>query len=216
MKPLIVALCCLACTQAALARESKSASAGWVNITPSTSLKAWTRVPIPPSHPLNPVSQWSLDTAHRVIVCEGNGGHEWLRYNHVYRNFVFELQWKLTKMPGAKYNSGVFVRNNKSGSIWYQAQVGSTDGGYFFGDNPVNGELKRFNLRSQIPAQHMKLPGQWNTYRIRCVGTTLTLWVNGAKQNEFTQCNYPQGYIGLEAEGSQIEFRNLRVRVLPN
>jgi Domain of Unknown Function (DUF1080) len=216
MKQLVTGLCLLVCANLALAQAPNGDAPIWVNITPTSSLKQWTRVPIPPSHSLSPISQWELDTVRHVIVCEGNRGHEWLRYNHLYGNFVFELQWKLTKLPGAKYNSGVFVRNNQSGSIWYQAQVGSTDGGYFFGDNPENGELKRFNLRSQIPVQHMKLPGNWNTYRIRCVGKTITLWVNGFKQSEFTECNNPRGYVGLEAEGARIEFRTLKVQVLPN
>jgi hypothetical protein len=216
MKILLAGLCLFVCARAGLARARKTDPPGWVNITPVSNLKAWTRVAIPPSHPLNPVSQWKVDPVHHVIICEGNRGHEWLRYNHLYRNFVFELQWKLIKVPGAKYNSGVFVRNNKDGSIWYQAQVGSSDGGYFFGDNPENGQLKRFNLRAEIPAQHMRPPSEWNTYRIRCVDKALTLWVNGAKQSEFTNCNNLQGYIGLEAEGSRIEFRDLRVQVLRN
>jgi hypothetical protein len=33
--------------------------------------------------------------------------------------------------------------------------------------------------------------------------------------SEFHECNTPRGYIGLEAEGYRIEFRNLRVRELP-
>jgi hypothetical protein len=210
----VAGMCFLVLAQAAQTRAAKSGAAGWVNITPATNLKGWTRVAIPPSHSLNPVSQWKLDKLHHIIICEGNRGHEWLRYNHLYGNFVFELQWKLIKVPGAKYNSGVFGRNNKDGSIWYQAQVGSTDGGYFFGQNPESTKL--FNLRSEIPAQHMRPPGDWNTYRIRCVGKALTLWVNGAKQSEFDDCSNLRGYIGLEAEGSRIEFRNLRVRVLPN
>jgi hypothetical protein len=91
--------------------------------------------------------------------------------------------------------------------------VGSTDGGYLFGDNPESGAVRRFNLRRNLRPQHMKLPGEWNTYRIRCVGKTIALWVNGVKQSEFDRCNNPRGYIGLEAEGSRIGFRNLRIRV---
>jgi hypothetical protein len=214
MKRLLAEVCLLICAQTGLTQAARAPSAGWENITPVASLKRWTRVAIPPSHSLNPVSQWKVETTRHTIICEGNRGHEWLRYNHVYRDFVFEVQWKLTRRAGAKYNSGIFVRNNRDGSIWYQAQVGSTDGGYFFGDNPESGALKRFNLRSQIPEQHMKPPGEWNSYRIRCVGKTLTLWVNGVRQSEFTQCNNPEGYIGLEAEGSRIEFRDLRIRVI--
>ncbi|MGH9447892.1 MAG: family 16 glycoside hydrolase [Terriglobia bacterium] len=51
---------------------------------------------------------------------------------------------------------------------------------------------------------------------IRARGEILALWVNGAKQSEFTPCNNSEGYIGLEAEGSEIEFRNLRVKTLPD
>lgn len=214
MKRLTAALCFLLCAQWGYAK-GPSAS-GWVNITPQTSLDGWTRVAIPPTHRLNPVSQWKLDAVHQVIICQGNGGHEWLRYDHRYKDFVFEVQWKLAKVPGPPhYNSGVFVRNDEEGNSWYQAQVGSTDGGYFFGDNLENGALKRFNLKSTVTDNHMKPPGHWNSYKIRCVGRTMTLWVNGVKQSEFTQCNNPEGYLGLEAEGSLIQFRHLKVKELP-
>ena len=216
MKRVIAGLCLWACVLAGIARSAGAAANGWVNITPQASLKGWTRVAIPPTRPLNPASQWRLDRAAHEIICKGNGGHEWLRYDHPYKDFVFDVQWKLTEMPGKRgYNSGIFVRNSKSGKVWYQAQVGSTDGGYFFGDNPLNGLLQRFNLKSQLTVNHMRLPGNWNAYRIRCVGKTLTLWVNGVKQSRFTQCNLTEGYLGLEAEGSRIEFRRLRVKVLP-
>lgn len=214
MKPAAAALCIFFCAQIGMAEHK--AAGGWVDITPRTNLNGWTRVAIPPSRPLNPASQWTLDRQHHMILCRGNGGHEWLRYDHLYRNFVFEVEWRLTKVPGSKkYNSGVFVRNNADGMIWYQAQVGSTDGGYFFGDNPEHGKLVRFNLKSELARNHMLLPGHWNQYKIRCDGRTLTLWVNGAKQSEFTTCNNPEGYVGLEAEGSRIEFRRLKIRLLP-
>ncbi|MGH9401763.1 MAG: family 16 glycoside hydrolase [Terriglobia bacterium] len=137
MKRFIVIFCCLICVRTGQALGSGAKPSGWVSIMPQASLEGWTRVAIPPSHPLNPASQRSLDAAHHVIMCKGNGGHEWLRYDHKYKDFVFEAQWRLAKVPGAKhYNSGVFIRNNEDGSIWYQGQVGSDDGGYFFGITP--------------------------------------------------------------------------------
>jgi hypothetical protein len=48
-------------------------------------------------------------------------------------------------------------------------------------------------------------------YEIRCEGKKITLSVNGAVTSEFTQCEVPRGYIGLEAEGYRIEFRNLKL-----
>ena len=63
-------------------------------------------------------------------------------------------------------------------------------------------------------SNHVNGAGQWNTYDIRCQGSVITLSVNGTKSSEFDQCHNLKGYLGLEAEGSRIEFRNLRIRNL--
>jgi hypothetical protein len=39
--------------------------------------------------------------------------------------------------------------------------------------------------------------------------------VNGAPTSEWTGCEVPQGFIGLEAEGFRIEFRSVRMKELP-
>ncbi len=193
-----------------------AASGGWVTLLPDKSFKGWTRVAIPPDHPLDSVSQWSVDPAKRLIICEGNRGHEWLRYDRELTDFELQVEWRFTRLDKpAQYNSGVFVRTSADGLVWYQAQIGSASGGFFFGDNPQNGGLKRFNLSSQVKENRVKQAGEWNAYHIRCEGKTLTLSVNGGVMSEFNQCATPKGYIGLEAEGYRIEFRNLRVRELP-
>ena len=188
---------------------------GWVNIMPPRTFAGWTRIAIPPDHPLSTKSQWRVDTANDTLICAGDGGHEWLRYHRKLGDFVFHVEWRLTKRAGDKnYNSGVFVRNNAHGQIWYQAQVGSASGGFFFGDNPENGSLHSFNLESSLTGQAVKPAGEWNTYDIRCLGKRLVLRVNGVKTSEFDDCNNLKGYLGLEAEGSRIEFRHMRIKVL--
>ena len=42
----------------------------------------------------------------------------------------------------------------------------------------------------------------------------MTLWVNGAVVNRWPDCEVPKGYVGLEAEGYRIEFRNVKVKSL--
>ena len=39
--------------------------------------------------------------------------------------------------------------------------------------------------------------------------------MNGAVVSEFDECEVRKGYVGLEAEGYRIEFRNLKLKVLP-
>ena len=46
-------------------------------------------------------------------------------------------------------------------------------------------------------------------------GKTLTLWVNGAVTCQFENCGMPKGHVGLEGEGYRVEFRNLKVKELP-
>ena len=192
-----------------------AAPAGWVDIMPASNFSGWTRITIPPDRPLPKQSQWSVDAASGTVICAGDGGHEWLRYHRELRDFLFHIEWRFTKVAGKKnYNSGIFVRNNANGLTWYQAQTGDASGGYLFGDNPANGSLHRFSLRSELTQQAVKPAGEWNTYDIRCQGKKIILRVNGVVTSEFDDCKNLQGYVGLEAEGSRIEFRHIRIKAL--
>lgn len=57
--------------------------------------------------------------------------------------------------------------------------------------------------------------GEWNHYYIRAINGEVRLWVNGEEVSGGKDANPASGYLCLESEGSPIEFRNLRVRVLP-
>lgn len=186
-----------------------------VNLFPADAQSQWKRIAIPPDHPVSDVAQWHIDAAKRTIVCDGNGGHEWLRFNHEVHNFTFHLKWRFTPMTtGAqKYNSGVFFRNNEDGAIWHQAQTGA-GGGYIFGLTPIDGKPQRFNLQKQMKENRVKPAGEWNTYDIRCVGDTCTLAVNGEVVNT-VKTGVDKGYVGLEAEGYQITFKDMKLRELP-
>ena len=190
------------------------AAAQSINLFPNDPQEAWTRVGIPPAHPVSDIPQWHIDAAKRTIVCDGNGGHEWLRFNHEVGNFTFQLKWRFTPVAGTpKYNSGVFFRNNTDGSLWHQAQT-SLDGGYIFGVTPRDGKPTSFNERKNMTENRLKPPGQWNIYDIRCVADKCTLAVNGAVVSS-VDVGVEKGYVGLESEGYQIEFKDMKLKQLP-
>lgn len=195
------------------------AAADWIDLTPpgtplGKEVPGWTRVPIPPVGPVSSTPQWQVDAAAKTILCTGKGGHEWLRYDKEFGDFVLELEWRFTPKQGeTKYNSGIGVRLSRYGEIWYQAQTGLA-GGFLFGVNLVNGELTRVNLRDQMTENRVKPAGEWNRYEIRAEGGTITLSVNGAVVNTLAGVALRKGYIGLEAEGFEIAFRNIRIRPL--
>jgi hypothetical protein len=202
-------------TPSALSADPK----GWIDLLADSSLKEWTRVPLgavgklPPGDSASP-SPWSLDAVRGVLVCQGDkAGHEMFRFAREAGDFILHAEWRYAGPPDEKaYNSGVFARSSADGAIWHQAQTG-TGGGYLFGATLVGGKPGRVNLRDRMAENRVKPAGEWNVYEIHAAGRSLTLWVNGAVVSEFADCEVPRGFVGLEAEGYLVEFRNLKLEV---
>jgi hypothetical protein len=57
--------------------------------------------------------------------------------------------------------------------------------------------------------------GEWNHYYVRGINGELRLWVNGEEVSGGTGAEPRTGYLCLEAEGSPVEFRKIRIRELP-
>ena len=228
MRP-IRGLLVFATLSTALAASARSADApsalesspsGWVDLLADAGpgLKGWTRLMVKPGEPLkSETSQWSLDPKTNVLVCQGDGGHEWLRYDKEAGDAIFHVEWRFTAVEGkkGKYNSGLYARNSADARIWHQAQTGDASGGFLFGETPAaDGTLKRFNLSKEVTEKRVKPAGEWNTFEITCKGKQMSLWVNGAKTCEFDACEVPRGHVGVEAEGYRIEFKNVKLKTL--
>jgi hypothetical protein len=56
---------------------------------------------------------------------------------------------------------------------------------------------------------------EWNHYYIRAINGEIRLWINGEEVSGGNNAEPRSGYLCLEAEGSPIDFRNLRIRELP-
>jgi hypothetical protein len=188
---------------------------GWEDILPPADLKGWYRVPVPPTGKLGR-EQWHVDADKKLLICDGDGGHDMLLLDREIGDGVFHLEFCYTKIEGKTgYNSGAYVRNSKDGAIWHQAQFGDAKDGFLFGETPnPAGQKKWFHLGKQVKDNRVKPAGEWNTLEITAVGKVLTLWVNGAVTSQFEDCGQAKGYVGLEGEGYRIEFRNLKVKSL--
>ena len=193
----------------------QSDPAGWVDILPAADLKGWFRVPVPPTGQLGR-EQWHVDAERKVLICDGDGGHDMLLFAKEIGDAIFHFEFCYTKIEGKTgYNSGAYVRNSKDGAIWHQAQFGDAKDGYLFGETPAaDGKKKWFNLNKQVTDMRVKPAGEWNTLEVTAVGKVLTLWVNGAVTCQFEDCGQEKGRLALEGEGYRIEFRNLNVKAL--
>ncbi len=56
---------------------------------------------------------------------------------------------------------------------------------------------------------------EWNHYYVRAINGEVRLWVNGEEVSGGTGCEPRTGFLCLESEGSPVEFKQLRIRVLP-
>ena len=106
----------------------------------------------------------------------------------------------------------------------YEARTGkpgdwfSTDGDVF----PVGAStmtpfppLSPNGARSFPSERRSRGAGEWNHYYVRAINGEVRLWVNGKEVSGGTKCDPAEGFLCLEAEGSPIEFRDVRLRVLP-
>ena len=168
-------------------------------------------MPIPPTNTLGR-AQWHVDRSG-VLVCDGDGGHDMLRFGEELTNGVFHVEFCYTPVTGTNrnYNSGVFIRNSADGTIWHQAQL-TMNGGYLFGNSPRGGTNQRF--KTSPTELRMKPAGEWNTIEVTARGKVLSVWLNGAEICVYDQCEVPKGFIALEGEYYRIAFHNLKYKRL--
>jgi len=192
-----------------------SAAGDTTTLLPPPDLKGWTRVPIPATSGVNPKIQWKVDAGQNSLICTGDGGHEWLRYDTEVGDFELVVDWKFTAKPGeTKYNSGVGVRLSRQSEIWYQAQTGLA-GAYLFGNNITpEGTLRSFNLKAEMKENRVKPAGEWNHFIIICKGDTISLSVNGEVVSTLARVGLRRGYIGFEAEGFEVTFKDIKLKSL--
>ena len=172
-------------------------------------LDGW--VPVLATADANPADVWSIQDG--VLRCEGkpNG---YLRTAKDYSNYKLHLEWRWTEKPT---NSGVLLHISGEDKVWpacIEAQLMYQNAGDFYAiGGPRFKELAQdsTHLAKRHPMNETK-PGEWNRYDIICDDHTITLYVNGLLQNEATGTSVNSGKIGLQSEGSPIEFRNIYIQ----
>jgi len=161
---------------------------------------------------------WRVDTAKGEIVSDGKGVH--LATEKAYGDFEFRLDWLLTQ-PGG--DSGVYLRSYPQVQLWDPANPreqknGADKGsGTLWNNNPDNpGRWPLVKADNPI--------GEWNTMSIKMVGTRVWVTLNGKPtvvgqvlDNFFDrkQPVLPTGSIELQTHGSEVRFRNISVREIP-
>ncbi len=132
-------------------------------------------------------TSWKIENGLLVLT----GGSSHLFTTEPFDDFIVRFEWRPAKKG---YNSGFFVRGR---------QIQMAQGGA--------GKLFHVESAKAVPELH-KPPGEWNEWEVTCVGTTLSLRVNGKPAWEIKDFQPKTGSLGFEAEGHAIDFRNLRIK----
>ncbi|MBI3876977.1 MAG: DUF1080 domain-containing protein, partial [Verrucomicrobia bacterium] len=158
-----------------------------------------------------------------------------LRTDRMYENFIIELEWRHMKSggnsglflwgdpitaPGTPFSRGIEVQilddgyNAKGKNEWF-----TTQGDLF----PIHGatmtplgRISKNGARAFPTEDRTKSSPEWNHYRVVCTNGTISHSINGKEVTTAKDCIPRKGYLCLESEGSECQFRNLRLKELPS
>ena len=213
MKQLLFALLTVACLLLISAGSASPQEEGFVPLFNGEDLSNWVNVNCAPE-------TWSV--RDQMIICSGIPTGV-LRTNKQYENFTLELEWRHMKEGG---NAGLFVHSGalpvtgKPFTRAIECQIMDGNHGDVFAIQgatltPDNANLEQGWMRSYPRQERTKPAGEWNHYRVECRDGMISLGINGQVVTSAFHTNPRKGYICLESEGSEIHFRNIRIKELP-
>jgi hypothetical protein len=146
----------------------------------------------------------------------------------IYQNYRLDVSYRFAGKPG---NCGVLVHASTPRALYgmfpksMEVQMQHLDAGDFWcieeditvpnmearrGPKEtwgVNGKAAR-RIKNLTDDSENPL-GEWNTMIIECYKNSVKVWVNGVLVNEGANCTTDKGQIALQAEGAEVEFKNI-------
>lgn len=165
-------------------------------------------------------SCWSVENG--LLVCSGQKG-SWLRSTAEYGDFDLRLEYRLS--TGG--NSGVYVRVPKDGNH-HRDNASLPAAGFevqILDDAaPQHRKLKDYQYSASIydiagaNPRVSRVPGEWNTLEINCLGGRVTTWHNGYQVTDVTSSESAllglrsvRGFLGLQNHSTVVKFRDIRI-----
>ena len=188
---------------------------GWVNLFNGKDLTGWKQ--------LNGEAKYTVENGVIVGTTVLNTPNSFICTEKNYSDFVFEVDL----MVEPDMNSGIQFRSESKSDYnngrvhGYQCEVDPSarawSGGIY--DEARRGWL--YTLELNPKAQPALKMGEWNRYRIECIGNSIKTWINGVACSHVIDDMTPTGFIALqvhgigknkEKEGQQIKWKNVRIK----
>lgn len=198
---------------AALSTTLSAQGDGWTSLFDGETLAGWTQ--------RNGTATYEVQDGAIVGTTVKGSPNSFLCTDRFYGDFELEFD---VKLMDDRLNSGVQIRShsfpthNKGRVHGYQVEISTNGHAGFVYDEARRGwlstdrddPLRRAAFRS----------GEWNRYRVVCLGPTIRTWVNGVQVAHIVDSVSPTGFIGLQVHSVrgdpkwQVAWRNLRIREL--
>jgi hypothetical protein len=186
--------------------------AKWVSLFNGKNLSGWKQV--------SGKAPYTVENGEIVGTSVTDTPNSFLVTEKEYGDFILELEFKIA--PGI--NSGIQFRSRQrpeDGRVHgYQMEIDHSDRGWSGGiyDEARRGWL--YGLDLNPAASKAYRPGDWNTYRIECIGPVIRTWVNAVPAVHLLDDVTTRGFIGLQVHslykptdaGKQVRWRNLRIQ----
>ncbi len=135
-----------------------------------------------------------------------------------YADFELTLEFRLT---GEGTNAGVQIRSRRIPDhhemIGYQADLGQNYWGALYDESRRN---KILAAPAKEPLAKVLKAADWNSYRIRCEGRRIQLWINDLQTVDYTEADESMeqhGLIAVQIHGGppgEARYRNIQIRPL--
>jgi hypothetical protein len=187
--------------------NQKKAKTETVQLLNGKDLSNWVILLKDPS--VDPTKVFSVQNG--VIHITGNP-YGYMRTNESFSDYQLNVEWR---WPVEATNSGVFIHAQLPDTIWpkcIECQLAAGNAGDFIcaGGSDMNERSDKSKKSvKKMAASSEKSTGEWNTMEVTCTSNTITVYVNGVLQNKATGVSASSGYICLQSEGKDIEFRNV-------
>lgn len=188
---------------------------GWVSLFNGKDLSGW--------HQLNGKAKYHVENGEIIGTTVAGTPNSFLATDKEYGDFILELDLKVDN----EMNSGIQFRSISKPEIMdgrvhgYQCEVDPSPRAWSAGiyDEARRGWLYPVELNPKAKTA-FKL-GEWNHYKIECVGNNIRTWLNDIPVAYLIDDMTPSGIIALqvhgignstEREGKQIRWKNIRIK----
>lgn len=188
--------------------------AKWQNLFNGKDLKGWKQ--------LNGKAKYEVINGEIVGTTVANTPNSFLVTEKNYSDFIFEVELLVDN----SMNSGIQFRSESKADYMngrvhgYQAEVDPSERAYSGGlyDEARRGWLYPMDVNPRGKTAFKK--GEWNKYRIECIGNSIRTWVNGVPTASLVDDLSPSGFIALQVHsigkndepGKQIRWKNIRIQ----